>query len=259
MRIPEPWAELDEVDSTQNVVAQMLCAGDPVGVVFAYHQVVGRGRFGREWVSNRGDSLTMSIAFTNYPAIGIAGESSKGIKSPWLLGMTVACAAARILGSKVRWPNDLAFISEDGRDRKVGGILTELFPDAQGHLIPVVGIGINIRQTVMPDELAERATSLALARPDAELPTALDLALDLVAAIREMPEPTSWAALEPYWRQFDATEGKRYTLPGGEVVEALRVGLAGELIARHGQEELQVMAAEAIFGDAVQAPPSRVV
>lgn len=248
MRIPEHWAELDEVDSTQNVVSKMLCAGEPVGVVFAYHQVVGRGRFGREWISNRGDSLTMSIAFTDYPALGIAGESSKGIKAPWLIGMSVACAAAKVLGCRVRWPNDLSFEVSDGQDRKVGGILTELFPDAQGHLIPVVGIGINIRQTVMPSELAARATSLAMARPNDEHPTALDLALDLVTAIREMPEPRSWADLEPYWHRHDATPGKRYTLPGGEEVEAIRVGNSGELIARHDKEELQVMAAEAIFG-----------
>jgi BirA family transcriptional regulator, biotin operon repressor / biotin---[acetyl-CoA-carboxylase] ligase len=248
MRIPEPWAELDEVDSTQNVASHMLCAGDPVGVVFAYHQVIGRGRFGREWVSHRGDSLTMSIAFTDYPATGVAGEGTKGIKSPWLLGMAVACAAAGVLGCRVRWPNDLSFEDPIGQDRKVGGILTELFPDARGHLIPVVGIGINIRQTEIPAEIAHRATSLALSRPDQEIPTPLDLALSLIEAIREFPEPTSWAAIEPEWRKYDATPGKRYTLPGGEVAEAIRVGDHGELIASREEEILQIMAAEALFG-----------
>lgn len=251
MRIPEPWAELDEVDSTQNVVSGMLCAGEPVGVVFAYHQVVGRGRFGREWVSHRGDSLTMSIAFTDYPATGVAGEGQKGIKAPWLLGMSIACAAAGVLGCRVRWPNDLSFEDADGNDRKVGGILTELFPDYRGHLIPVVGIGINVKQTLIPDDLASRATSLALARPDTPPPTPLDLALSIVEAARLMPEPHSWGMIEPYWRRYDATPGKRYTLPGGQSAEAIRVGEHGELIARSGSEELQVMAAEAIFGKPV--------
>lgn len=248
MRVPEHWAELDEVDSTQNVVSTMLCSGDPVGVIFAYHQVIGRGRFGREWISNRGDSLTMSIAFTDYPAHGVGGEGACSIKAPWLLGMAVAVAAAEIVGCNVRWPNDLSFEVAPGEDRKVGGILTELFPDARGHLIPVVGVGINIRQTVMPAELAARATSLAMVRPHAERPTALDLALDLVEAIRRFPEPENWAVIAPRWAKVDATEGKRYILPGGEAVTALRVGDHGELIARHEAEDIQVMAAEAIFG-----------
>lgn len=248
MRIPEHWSELDEVDSTQNVVSSMLCAGEPVGVVFAYHQVIGRGRFGREWVSNRGDSLTMSIAFTDYPVSGLPGDSSSANKSPWLTGMAVACAAASVLGCRVRWPNDLSFEDEDGQDKKVGGILTELFPDARGHLVPVVGIGINVRQTQIPDDLSHRATSLALARPGTELPTPLDLALSLVEAIQNFPEPQSWAAIEPHWKLVDATPGKRYTLPGGEVAEALRVGDHGELIATSKGDVLQIMAAEALFG-----------
>jgi BirA family biotin operon repressor/biotin-[acetyl-CoA-carboxylase] ligase len=248
MRIPDHWAELDEVDSTQNVASVMLRDGEAVGVVFAYHQVIGRGRFGRDWVSSRGDSLTMSIAFTDYPAQGIAGDAAKGIKAPWLLGMAVACATAEILDCKVRWPNDLSFEVSDGRDRKVGGILTELFPDAQGHLIPVVGIGINVRQTSMPPEIADRATSLAIAYKKPSPITALDLALKIIEAIKEFPEPQSWQTIEPVWRRFDATPGKRYTLPGGDVVTALRVGEFGELIARQDEQELRILAADALFG-----------
>lgn len=248
MRIPDHWAELDEVDSTQNIAGAMLCEGNPVGVVFAYHQVIGRGRFGREWVSSRGDSLTMSIAFTDYPAHGMASTEAKGTKAPWLIGMAVACAAARLLGCRVRWPNDLSFEIPGQGDRKVGGILTELIPDAYGHLIPVVGIGINVRQTFFPDEIAAKATSLALANPARELSTPLDLALDLTEAIRSFPEPNSWASVEPHWREVDATPGKRYTLPGGEVVSAIRVGDSGQLIAAHEGREIEVMAADAIFG-----------
>lgn len=248
MRIPDYWAELDEVDSTQNVAGAMLCEGDPVGVVFAYHQVIGRGRFGREWVSARGDSLTMSIAFTDYPTQGVTPSESKGAKAPWLVGMAVACAAARLLGCRVRWPNDLSFEVAGQGDRKVGGILTELIPDAYGKLIPVVGIGINVRQASLPDEIAMRATSLAIARPDAPAPNPLDLALDLTEAIKRMPEPESWGAIEPLWHEVDATPGKRYTLPSGEVVTALRVGSRGELIADLDWKEIEVLAADAIFG-----------
>lgn len=248
MRIPEHWAELDEVDSTQNVAGAMLCEGEPVGVVFAYHQVIGRGRFGREWMSARGDSLTMSIAFTDYPAQGVSPAEGRGAKKPWLIGMAVACAAARVLGCRVRWPNDLSFELPGLGDRKVGGILTELLTDAHGHPVPVVGIGINVRQNEMPLEIQDRATSLAIARPDADPTTALDLALDLTDAIRAFPEPTDWSVLEPIWHELDATPGKRYTLATGETVRAIRVGEGGRLIAEKDGEEIEVLAADAIFG-----------
>ena len=115
------------------------------------------------------------------------------------------------------------------------------------NLIALVGV-VNIRQASMPMEIAHRSTSLAMARPDTALTTPLDVALALVEAIRAFPEPDGWAAIEPSWALVDATPGKHYTLPGGEIVRALRVGPSGEMIADHNGREILVMAADAIFG-----------
>jgi BirA family biotin operon repressor/biotin-[acetyl-CoA-carboxylase] ligase len=225
------WLELDEVDSTQNVVIERLKADEEVGVVFAHHQSGGRGRFGRIWASERGASLTMSIAF----------HDCRNEAQPWLAGMRVACACAGLFGCQVRWPNDLVVGSDF---RKLGGILTELCPTPIG-MVPVVGIGINLLPGSIRPEFAKVAASWKLAGPVA----ALELAGELVKAIELIRAPATWAELEPYWTPYDATAGKQYKLPTGEVVTAIRLGEQGELIATSQAGEVQkIMAAEALFG-----------
>ena len=132
MKLLDRWLELDEVSSTQEVVAGLLqmpqhaprlrrttaeipseaSTGGPIeapdlpGVVFAHHQAAGKGRFDRVWVSERGDSVTLSLIFSDY-----AGHAK-----PWVIGMSVAVAAATVIGCSLRWPNDLAF-----GEKKVAG------------------------------------------------------------------------------------------------------------------------------------------
>lgn len=231
MKLPALCEFLEEVDSTQAVCGRRLAAGEPVGTVIARDQTEGRGRFGRTWQSQAGQSLTMSIAFTEY------ADS----ESPWLIGMAVACACAEVLGCQVRWPNDLA-----AHGSKLGGILTELLPDHEGRRIPVVGIGINVGQIDFPADLTLFATSCALIGLAKGL-SPEQLASEVVEGIRAMPEPVDWAAIAPYWGPLDATAGKRYRLPNGTEGVALRVGAMGQLVCRVGSTEVEVLAAEALM------------
>lgn len=231
MRVPATWEVLAEVESTQAYCGTKLTAGDPVGVVLAHNQTAGKGRFGRVWQSQPGKSLTMSIAFHGY------ADS----ESPWLVGMAVACACAKVLGCQVRWPNDLA-----AQGSKLGGVLTELLPDREGRRIPVVGIGINVGQVEFPADLTLFATSCAQIGLVKGL-SIEDLASRLVEGIRAMPEPTDWCAIAPHWDPLDATAGKRYRLPNGTEGVAVRVGTNGQLVCRIGSEEVEVLAAEALM------------
>lgn len=231
MKLPTVREVLDEVDSTQAVCGRRLAAGEPVGIVIAHHQTAGKGRFGRVWQSQAGKSLTMSIAFNDY------ADS----ESPWLIGMAVACACAKRLGCQVRWPNDLA-----AHGSKLGGVLTELLPDHEGRRIPVVGIGINVGQIDFPADLTLFATSCALIGLAKGL-SPEELASRLEEGIRAMPEPTDWAVIAPHWDPLDATAGKRYRLPSGAEGVALRVGPTGQLVCRVGDQEVEVLAAEALM------------
>lgn len=228
-----PWLFRDVVGSTQDVAGEFLLQGgrEIPGIIFADHQTSGRGRFGREWSSQPGDSLTMSLVYRAYARH----------PSPWLIGMAVAVAVASALDGQLQWPNDVVL-----KGKKVGGILTELLPSKGDEKVPVVGVGINVNQEEMPPELAARATSLLIEtgrRQDAR-----DVAKSIVGRINDLPEPDSWESIEPLWSVFDATPGTSYRLPTGENAEAICVGSEGQLICLVNGAERSVLAAEAIFG-----------
>lgn len=224
------WHEFDEVLSTQDLAVNAVKDGGG-GVFFARHQTMGRGRFGREWFSDPGASLTMSLAFTDYPDHPM----------PYLIGMTVAMAAAAVLHCELAWPNDLV-----SGARKLGGVLTEIASDDQGRRIAVVGVGINLNQRKFPLDIADFATSMALDRGGSY--DAGEIAHKIVERFPNLPEPQSWADLAPVWRLFDHTPGKRYRTPTGEEAIALGVGPDGQLMCSVNGETTSIMAADAIFG-----------
>ncbi|MFY9234579.1 MAG: biotin--[acetyl-CoA-carboxylase] ligase [Fimbriimonadaceae bacterium] len=233
MRLPEgEWLVLEEVSSTQDIAAELLSQGERMpSVILALHQTAGKGRLGRTWLSPRGGSLAASIPFAGYA----------DHPRPWLIGMALAAAAAGALHCQVRWPNDLTV-----GGKKLGGILTELLPGPGGTLVPVVGIGVNLGQIDFPPELDAIATTLAShigqqANPEETLGA-------ILLRAEGMPEPVSWQDIEPVWRLFDDTAGKRYRTPAGDEAVALGIGSEGELIASLGGESVSIRAAEAIFG-----------
>ncbi len=225
------WLELDEVTSTQAVAAEQLKSGGEVGIVLARHQTDGRGRFDRTWLSERDESLTMSLIFRDYA----------DHKEPHLVGMNLALAAAGALHCQLRWPNDLCL-----HGRKLGGILTEIVADPKGRSVPIVGIGINLNQLTFPSEIADRATSLAIAHGGTYDPVAV--AREIVDRLAHLPEPDHWTDLASIWSIFDDTPGKHYSLLDGTDALALGVGSRGELLCSVGGESRSILAADAFFG-----------
>lgn len=220
-----------EVESTQDVVANFVAEGMvDAAPAMAGRQSAGRGRLGRTWVDEPGQSLLVSIALWEYADHPM----------PWLVGFGVSMAAAGALQTQLRWPNDLTV-----HGKKVGGVLTELVEDPRGRKIPVVGIGVNLNQSEFPEEIAGSATSLRLARGHEWEPTKAWHALQ--AALRTVPEPDGWECLRELWEVFDDTPGKRYRLPDGREAVALGVGPEGRLIASVDGETVGVTAADALF------------
>jgi BirA family biotin operon repressor/biotin-[acetyl-CoA-carboxylase] ligase len=91
-----------------------------------------------------------------------------------------AVTDAAMFTPDLRWPNDLMA----GR-RKLGGILTEMQAEATRVRFVVIGIGINVHQNWFPEELAARATSLAMESPGLEITRTALLALLLQNLERE--------------------------------------------------------------------------
>ncbi|HSI72472.1 MAG TPA: biotin--[acetyl-CoA-carboxylase] ligase [Fimbriimonas sp.] len=226
-----PWLTLEEVDTTQRIAAELVKEGRDSGVVMARHQVAGKGRLGRTWHSDPGDSLTVSLIFHEYA----------DHPRPYLIGMACALAAAGAVHTQLRWPNDLVI-----GGKKVGGILTELFRNPSGALVPVVGIGINLNQQSFPTDLDVIATSLALQHQRQY--DAVDVAHQVVRRLALLPEPSAWSDLSSAWDLFDRTPGKMYKIPNGELAVALGIGSDAQLLCSVDGESRTVLAAEAIFG-----------
>lgn len=132
-------------------------------VLLAERQTAGRGRHGRVWHSQPGDSLTFSIGLCLRPAQGWGA-----------LSLVVGHAVAQVLQPQgsgdsgclmLKWPNDLWWYdlpprspAERAAGQKVGGILIEtlslLDSDAsnRGRRWVVIGIGLNVRPVALPSQ-----------------------------------------------------------------------------------------------------------
>lgn len=118
----------------------------------AVDQNRGRGQKGTVWQSEPGKNLTFSLLLT--PAF-------LDPKQQFVLTAAVSLAVAQWLETlihadvHIKWPNDI-YVG----DRKIGGILIENILKGRTWKSSIVGIGLNINQTVFPAGISERATSV---------------------------------------------------------------------------------------------------
>lgn len=146
---------LASCESTNAVLLTRAEAGAASGtVVVANEQTAGRGRRGRTWYAQPGDSLTFSLLWRFAPGTLPSGLSLAA-------GVAVARALAKVGAhdTALKWPND---ILRDGR--KLGGILVELVPGAP-HAA-VIGIGVNLCLPAnLPQDLRVSTAALAPVAP----------------------------------------------------------------------------------------------
>lgn len=143
-----------KTDSTNSVAMRLGEAGEPHGtIVVAEEQTAGRGRAGRSWASEKSAGIYCSILLR--PPIPPAHAPLLTL----VAGLAARDAAAEDLPGvpDIRWPNDLLV----GK-RKFCGILTEMHAEPDRIHYAVIGIGVNVNQTKMPEELADIATSLRI-------------------------------------------------------------------------------------------------
>jgi BirA family biotin operon repressor/biotin-[acetyl-CoA-carboxylase] ligase len=110
-------------------------------LLVAEEQTAGRGRMGRQWLSQAGESLTFSLALPLAPADWAGLSLAVGLALAEALDPVLPGAAPRI---GLKWPNDLWLMdTHNGLGRKLGGILIETV-NAGGRRVAVVGIGLNL-------------------------------------------------------------------------------------------------------------------
>ena len=140
--------------STNQDIKELAMQGAKEGtVVCADVQTAGRGRRGRSWLSEKGNSLLFSLLLRP----DIAPDKASQITLLMALAVTRVLRECCGFEAMIKWPNDIVV-----GGKKVCGILTELHPGEKGKYFVIVGCGINVSQKAFPDEVKEIATSLLL-------------------------------------------------------------------------------------------------
>ncbi|HEU4397444.1 MAG TPA: biotin--[acetyl-CoA-carboxylase] ligase [Actinomycetota bacterium] len=168
----EPLEVVASLPSTMARAAELAAGGAPEGAtVVAEEQTEGRGRLGRTWVAPPGSSLLLSVVLRP-PLPREAVWLTVAAAGVALAGAVEAVAASPVPVDRgasleppgppvgLKWPNDLEL-----GGRKAAGLLAEAHLRGQRLGWVVLGMGVNVsqRREDLPPELADRATSVALA------------------------------------------------------------------------------------------------
>ncbi|MCR5743833.1 MAG: biotin--[acetyl-CoA-carboxylase] ligase [Lachnospiraceae bacterium] len=145
---------LDEVDSTNNYCKKMAEEGAVEGYTVAtMKQVAGRGRRGRVWETPDDTNIAFSLLLR--PEL-VPNDASM---ITLLAALSVVSAVEELTGktAQIKWPNDVII-----GGRKVCGILTELSLELSAINYVVVGIGINVTNETMPEDIKDHASSILM-------------------------------------------------------------------------------------------------
>jgi BirA family biotin operon repressor/biotin-[acetyl-CoA-carboxylase] ligase len=141
----------DTVDSTNSELARLAQQGAEQGTcVVAEQQTAGRGRLQRHWISPPGSGIYFSTLL-----------QPEFATDRWpLLTLMAAIAVHDTLSEicdleiDIKWPNDIY-----SGGKKLSGILAETIDTKSGRAV-VLGIGINLKKTAFPPEIASTAISI---------------------------------------------------------------------------------------------------
>lgn len=230
---------LDEVDSTNEYLKRLVADGwnsDDITVVSAQFQTAGKGRRGRQWVTEPGTALTFSVLLK--PKMDLSDCS--------MLTLVMAMAVRRALedidvDTKIKWPNDIVI-----GGKKVCGILTEAIAET-GHII--IGCGVNTNQESFPEELMDRSTSVLIETNDCVDHSSLldSIIYHLEKLIDTFMETGDFTNLKNEYEEALVSMDDEVTVldPEGEYKGVcLGINERGELMVKHNEEVTCVYAGE---------------
>ncbi len=143
------------LDSTNSEVRRRISQLDNLSVTAAWSQSAGRGQADHKWHSAPGENLTFTLLLKFTP------ESPLKARDALLLTETITYALREFLASegvtaRIKWPNDI-YVGE----LKICGILIENILEGDDVAASIIGVGLNLNQTVFPPDIPN-PTSLAL-------------------------------------------------------------------------------------------------
>jgi len=188
------------IASTMDTAVQLGIKGASEGtLVLAEAQTKGRGRLGRSWFSPKYKGIYLSL---------ILRPRILPSQSPLLtlLSAVSICEALKEVAeidAKIKWPNDILI-----RDKKLGGILTELNAETDKINFVVIGIGLNINNE--NKNIVSGATSLKNEKK--EHINRIDLLREMLRKIENNYltfKAQGPASIIDKWREYNITLGRR--------------------------------------------------
>ena len=260
---------LPEIDSTNTELLRRFKSGQPEPTLLvAEQQTAGRGRLGRQWHSQRGESLTFSLGLALEPVDWSGLSLAVGISLAESLDP--ALAADRHIGLK--WPNDLWLCTKQG-ERKLAGILVET-ASWEGQRYVVIGVGINISAAALAavaDASGTSASNLSSPNVSPMPPAALQelvAGIDAPAALLRVVAPlvqTLQAFAQFGFAPFQSRFARRDVLAGRSVSvfdgknalegSAFGVGVAGALLVHTADGMKEITSSEVSVRPVVMQRP----
>jgi len=232
--------QINSIDSTntyaQELLQQTSCI--PEGTVInAIEQVGGRGQRGKTWESEKGKSLTFSIVV--FPDF-LKGESQFLISKAVALG--IADYLSKTLNPSggnsnhqmtIKWPNDVYV-----NGCKISGILIENSITNQSITQSVIGVGINVNQTLFMKKLLNPISMAMVTGLKYDLTTVLSDVLNCIDVRYKTLVSRSFSVLDQDYLKtiFQLGEWCSYQIKG-KVVQAKIIGVSkvGKLILENQQ------------------------
>ena len=235
---------LPALPSTNTELMERARAGrvEPIALV-AEQQSAGRGRMGRQWLSQAQDAGPVPLTFSI--GLPLAPRDWSG------LSLAVGLAVAHSLHADIqlKWPNDLWV-----HGRKLGGILIETASMGASRYA-VIGIGINIGPRAA-EGLRTPPAWLQELRPEADAAQAFGLiAPAVVKAVLDFADQ-GMGPLRGAYHGRDALYGREVLCSDGLAGMARGVDAQGALLVQTAQGLQKISSAEVSVRPAGGEPPA---
>lgn len=183
----------DSIDSTNSEARRRLRELDNLSVLSARYQTAGRGQGDHSWHSRPGENLMFSVILK----FGCPGGLARLEASRTLLITEIITVAIREflldgfgVDCRIKWPNDI-YVA----DRKLCGILIENVLAGKEVDTSIIGVGLNLNQTVFPEDLPNPVSLAVLTGRTYGLEETMQALADRIAEMADRsctPEGRSW-------------------------------------------------------------------
>lgn len=219
-----PVVVFNQTASTQDAAKRLLGEKGPSlhgMVITADQQYAGRGRMGRTWLAQPGQSVTFSLIHVappspSHPAAQTLSLDHLIFATAVAVAQGIEAATRHAFHAKIKWPNDVLV-----NNHKIAGILVEMITLAGGRQAAIIGVGINVGSTpdlsnIDPHRGPRTATSLADHAPPVDRLTVM---AHVLPAIDNALATHDTAAMLEDWRARSVLLSQNITLqtPQGHV------------------------------------------